>query len=402
MTTTTPVGSNATNDASTDGDTTNTAANTAGMPSPTEHQLTERQLQAIEDEIKSTQPLTSVRLPIDALVQQYRSSGSDTTASDADDNDNIRGCHDDNQNGFLQSAKFLAGKYTHLRRVRGDGNCYYRAFLYALSERMLRRLAWLRSSSSDHDDSQRDVPKKEEKEFSRLKDKVSNSMEWICRNGYEAMTIDMFHEELVDLFDFIDALAEEITLNKSNQDLNGNHDQVNVNDDNKNDSNKKNHKNPLEESLAKLHERLNEENSTSDYCTWFLRVLTASQLKSNPDRYLPFLLADSSDSASSSSAACLGYDGMVDLSAFCAREVEPMGKECGMVQVAALAECLGVRVVIEYVDGRVSSGGVVTNYVFGEMEEEGQCRGGGGDGGGISISLLYRPGHYDILYNIND
>lgn len=76
-----------------------------------------------------------------------------------------------------------------------------------------------------------------------------------------------------------------------------------------------------------------------------------------------------------------------------------MGKECGMVQVLALAEAFGIRVKIEYLDGR-------------EMVMDNS--GGNGDGGcdnrklmlhefgpdesNLDITLLYRPGHYDILY----
>ena len=105
-------------------------------------------------------------------------------------------------------------------------------------------------------------------------------------------------------------------------------------------------------------------------------------MKSNPDRFLPFLLADE-------------LHGNMDIATFCSREVEPMGRECGMVTVAALAECLGVKVVIEYVDGRLSNGGgsgeEVVNHVFGEVEGE-----GGKDQ--MCLTLLYRPGHYDILY----
>ena len=65
-----------------------------------------------------------------------------------------------------------------------------------------------------------------------------------------------------------------------------------------------------------------------------MRVMTAAQMKSNPDQYLPFVMAEN-------------YH---DVASFCSREVEPMGKECGMVQVAALAECMKVKVVIEYMD----------------------------------------------------
>jgi ubiquitin thioesterase protein OTUB1 len=142
----------------------------------------------------------------------------------------------------------------------------------------------------------------------------------------------MFYEELVELIDYIDSDTNNEATMKS-----------------------------------QLHDKLNEENSTSDYCTWYLRVLTAAQMKSDPDRFLPFLLAEESSSGLLS----------MDIPTFCSREVEPMNKECGMVQVAALAECFGVRVKIEYMDGRI-------------VEDEGGKR--------MEITLLYRPGHYDILY----
>ena len=78
-----------------------------------------------------------------------------------------------------------------------------------------------------------------------------------------------------------------------------------------------------------------------------------------------------------------------------------MGKECGMVQVSALAECMGVKVIIEYMDGRElklnklnNNDEVVVHHVFGEGNNED----GEDDERKTSITLLYRPGHYDILY----
>jgi ubiquitin thioesterase protein OTUB1 len=109
-------------------------------------------------------------------------------------------------------------------------------------------------------------------------------------------------------------------------------------------------------------------------------------MKSNPDRYLPFLLAD------------YELHNCMDVPTYCSREVEPMGKECGMVTVAALAECLGVKVVIEYMDGRLvkKSNGedAVVNHVFGQVDEEEEEE----KEDRICLTLLYRPGHYDILY----
>ena len=252
-----------------------------------QRQLTETQMEAIENEIRMTQPLTSNLLPIQVLVQQYivpacvNGDGRNDVAvgSAGARNDATGGASDQVSNqkerdqGFALSAQFLSQKYTHLRRVRGDGNCYYRAFLYGLCESLLRSL-FMKNRVRN-------------KEFKRIKSIVSKSLDWICQRGYEAVTIEMFHEELVELLEFIEQIAK-----------NAGHKST-TNSSNNNTSNLE-----LEQALQQLHERLNEENATSDYCTWFLRVMTAAQMKSDPDRYLPFLLAD--DHAASG----FGCDGM--------------------------------------------------------------------------------------------
>lgn len=119
--------------------------------------------------------------------------------------------------------------------------------------------------------------------------------------------------------------------------------------------------------IADLHKELNEENATSDYCTWYLRVLTATYLKADPNRFLPYL------------------EGYMDIAAFCQAQIEPMGKECTMVQVLALAECFGVLCTIEYLDGHEFKD-TLTQHTFGPEDSA------------TKLTLLYRPGHYDILY----
>jgi len=87
----------------------------------------------------------------------------------------------------------------------------------------------------------------------------------------------------------------------------------------------------------------------------------------------------------------LSFCSYSDMNDFCAREVEPVGKECEQVQIMALMRALGVRVHIEYLDGRpLPEGGRLPFYVLPE--------GGGEEGGeGVVVTLLYRPGHYDVL-----
>lgn len=68
--------------------------------------------------------------------------------------------------------------------------------------------------------------------------------------------------------------------------------------------------------------------------------------------------------------------------------VEPMGRECDQMQIIAIAEYLGVGIDIEYLDGRPFESTLSVVHCGPEDMAKSWC----------SISLLYRPGHYDILY----
>lgn len=68
-----------------------------------------------------------------------------------------------------------------------------------------------------------------------------------------------------------------------------------------------------------------------------------------------------------------------------------MGKECEQVQVVALAEALGVQVKIEYLDGHdLTNNGKLTSHVFGPKDAV------------LKLTMLYRPGHYDLLQKRNE
>jgi hypothetical protein len=74
---------------------------------------TEAQVQAIETEIRENQPLCANRSDIATLKQLYE-----------------RGSN------FINAVDYLESCYAGIRSVRGDGNCYYRAFLYSLCEHL--------------------------------------------------------------------------------------------------------------------------------------------------------------------------------------------------------------------------------------------------------------------------
>ncbi len=109
-----------------------------------------------------------------------------------------------------------------------------------------------------------------------------------------------------------------------------------------------------------------------------MRLLTAMSLRSDQDSYLPYIMES----------------GSYDMETFCRNEVEPMGKECDHMQIMALAKLLGLTVHIEYLDGRVNAEDNSLRVVVVGAE---------GEAGEIvpevrKITLLYRPGHFDILY----
>lgn len=124
---------------------------------------------------------------------------------------------------------------------------------------------------------------------------------------------------------------------------------------------------------AALHAELNTEHSTSDFGIWYLRVLVSGHLKQDPDRFLPFTNGLSMDQ-------------------FCQSQVEPVGKECEQVQVLALAEALHLPVHVLYLDGHALVQGKVVQHSFGPPVVDSSSE------NNVSLHVLYRPGHYDILY----
>lgn len=89
--------------------------NDDGLTNAEKYQQTQAQLEKIEQEVKATQPLTSEQLDIATLKELYP---ADEPASKY----------------FLLGINALDKRYEKIRKTRGDGNCYYRSFLYNLCE----------------------------------------------------------------------------------------------------------------------------------------------------------------------------------------------------------------------------------------------------------------------------
>mmetsp|Transcript_28681 Transcript_28681/g.37596 ORF Transcript_28681/g.37596 Transcript_28681/m.37596 type:complete len:267 (+) Transcript_28681:100-900(+) len=219
----------------------------------------------------------------------------------------LRGEYENNpMTAFVSGVEYLSQTYESIRRIRGDGNCFYRGFLFGYLEQLLLNLTcW------------------GEAELERVTSTVEASKDRLVELGYSEIAIETFWEVFVD----------ELTALPS-------------------------------KTVDDIDAMFNEEGGNSDYLVWYCRLLAAGHLKANSDQFLPFL------------------EGM-DVETFCKSEVEPMGKECEQVQIIALTAALDIPIRIEYLDGREFTDSL-NQLVFPEGREP-------------LVTLLYRPGHYDIL-----
>ncbi|XP_065185030.1 ubiquitin thioesterase otubain-like [Sycon ciliatum] len=107
--------------------------------------------------------------------------------------------------------------------------------------------------------------------------------------------------------------------------------------------------------------------SYSDYIVVTLRILASAELQANNDFFINFV------------------QGFSNMTEYCKKEVEPMYLESDHLHITALTSSLKVPVRVVYMDR--GEGGEVNWHDFQE------------DAGAPVIKLLYRPGHYDLLYD---
>ncbi|XP_057316146.1 ubiquitin thioesterase OTUB1-like [Hydractinia symbiolongicarpus] len=105
----------------------------------------------------------------------------------------------------------------------------------------------------------------------------------------------------------------------------------------------------------------------SDYFVVFLRLMVSCYLQQNEAFYSAFI------------------EGHTTMKDFCSQEVEPMAKESDHIHIIALTSVLETTVQVEYMD----RGGDEEKVNYHRFPDDGTTP---------TIYLLYRPGHYDILY----
>ncbi|CAI2354119.1 unnamed protein product [Caenorhabditis sp. 36 PRJEB53466] len=251
---------------------------------PDDLALLDQQAKCIEDEQKSV-ALVGEKVPMAELVNFYNAETSPT---------------------FLQKASELAEVYSEIRRIRGDGNCFYRAVLVGVIEILL-------------------------KDRERLARFLESSRDWIqrlVRLGFPDWTCTDFCDYFVEFLN--DILTEK-----------------------------------LDE--CSIFEKLNDDNS-ANYLLMFFRLITSGYLKEHTDEYEPFIANGQS------------------MAQYCEGEIEAMWREADHLSIIGLVKALDLLVRIEYMDRNAAPNGGFRYDIPSDTPIVPE------------ITLLYRPGHYDLIY----
>ncbi|KAI4383635.1 hypothetical protein MLD38_009447 [Melastoma candidum] len=223
---------------------------------------------------------------------------------------------------LLQKIKILEEKYAAMRRTRGDGNCFFRAFMFSYLEHILET--------------------QDRAEVDRIKSNIEECRKTLQSLGY----VDFTFEDFFSLFlEQLDGVLQGDETPISPQEL-----------------------------LHRSHDP-----SVSDYVVMFFRFVTSAEIRKRKDFFEPFIMGLANTTVEQ----------------FCKSSVEPMGEESDHVHIIAVSDALGVPIRVVYLDrSSCDNGNVSINHhdffpIASSSSSEHPCP---------FINLLYRPGHYDILY----
>ncbi|RXH71684.1 hypothetical protein DVH24_025185 [Malus domestica] len=216
---------------------------------------------------------------------------------------------------LLEKIKVLGEQYAAIRRTRGDGNCFFRSFMFSYLEHILES--------------------QDQSEVDRIKANVEQCRKTLQSLGYADFTFEDFFALFLEQLDSV---------------LQGN-----------------------EESIS--HDELilrSRDQSVSDYG------------EKRSEFFEPFILGLTN----------------ATVEQFCKSSVEPMGEESDHVHITALSDALGVPIRVVYLDrSSCDNGGVsVNHHDFIPAGSDAPKASEGSEKVSPFITLLYRPGHYDILY----
>ncbi|CAF0980699.1 unnamed protein product [Rotaria sp. Silwood1] len=250
-------------------------------------QQTQQLQNEIEKEIAEHQPLVSDKIPTTHLQNEY--------ALD----DKI----------YQDKVAELIKKYKYIRRTRGDGNCFYRAFAFGYLEKNLNN----------------------KNELERFRQLTYALKDQLVKLGYLDFTLEDVRDVVLEVIDNISKEGTEQSL--------------------------------IENFCSIPY---------SDYFVAYLRLFTSGYLQMNREFFENFI-----------------EDGK-SIKQFCSTEVEPMARESDNIHIIALTKAAAVPLRVIYMDRSQQS--LLTIHDFTATDEE------------ITetfkpmITMLYRPGHYDLLY----
>ncbi|CAO3638917.1 unnamed protein product [Cunninghamella blakesleeana] len=254
-----------------------------------EPELTDEQILEFEQKIKDEEaekiPLVCQNEPISKLEEEFKDNES-----------------------FLKKIKNLSKNHSKIRRCRGDGNCFFRAFAFAWFESLLHN-----------------------------EEKYKASLEWLKSTpnllesvGFQSLAYDDFYEMTLEQFNKIPIYANDPDL------------------------------------LLVTFQTP----EISNAIVMHLRFVASAYLRFNANEYEPFLMVE-----------------MISIDEFCATHVEAFGKESDHLHIIALTKALVIPVEIIYLDGSESDQAAVHEFWPSEENKT-----------DYPLKLIYRPGHYDILY----
>lgn len=136
--------------------------------------LNDQKMSEILEEVKK-KPFISDLIPIEAYKEQWR------------------------ENKFFESMGDLSTRFTHIRELRRDGNCFYRSFLWQMWDHFLHNLERIEVKA----------------DFDRIYDIIVKSKEQIMAQGVDEIAIDDFWECFRDEFKKIEEESEKSEEDKT-------------------------------------------------------------------------------------------------------------------------------------------------------------------------------------------
>lgn len=270
------------------------------------------QLEAIHQEVAAEQPLVADPEPAGVLLELYKDNAA-----------------------FLPKMRDYATKYSSIRRCRGDGQCFFRAFLVSLGEAMVQ--AGVSASAGEGEGAGAGGAggaSKMQAAYDAVRKTVRGAAELLIALGYSEVTTPDFLDALGDYVDGWGAAGATVDSAVLQ---------------------------PARDGPAFF------------YCIYGLRLMCSLELQRSEDSYLPYVL---------------GTSDCATVEMYCKAEVET-NRDADVLHLMAACNIFNgaVKIVIAYLDA--SPGTSMQLVTMPETGTTADC---------ATVHLLYRPGHYDIAY----